>query len=73
MRMIKCRQCGKEEQAGSAIMEIVSKKKLYFCSKECGDLYLNKEKLKTEKDQCYEIILSITNRGIPVVYKVFKN
>lgn len=73
MRMIKCKQCGKEEQAGDAIVEIVGKKKYYFCGEECKDLYFNKKDVKTEKEQCIEVILSITNRAIPMVYKVLNN
>lgn len=69
MRMIKCRQCSKEEQFGNAIIEVVGKKKYYFCSEECKSLYTDKEKLKSEKEQCYEIINNIVNRKITIVYK----
>jgi hypothetical protein len=73
MRIIKCRKCGKEEQAGNATIEKTGKKKYYFCCEECKNLYFNKEDVKTEKEQCIEVITSITNRAIPMVYKVFKN
>lgn len=73
MRIIKCSECGKEEQASNAIVEIVGKKKYYFCSEECKSLFLNKKDIKTEKEQCVQVILSITGRAIPMVYKVLNN
>jgi hypothetical protein len=73
MRMIKCRQCGKEVEAGKSVVETIGKRKIYFCNEEDKNLYLNQKDIKTEKEQCYEVIVSITNRGITVVYKVLKN
>jgi hypothetical protein len=67
--MVICKQCKKEIGCGSAIILAEGKKKLYFCNEEEKNLYLNEQSDKDEKRSCYEVIFSITKRGITIVYK----
>lgn len=69
MRVVKCKTCGKEIETKEAIIELVDKKKLYFCNDEEKALYLNKQEDKNIKNQCYEVITNIVNRKITIVYR----
>ena len=68
MRMTVCKQCGNKINTSDIILLIEGKRKSYFCSEEEKNNFINKTKKDDIKKDCYEIILDICKRTIPVIY-----